>query len=224
MLDTEWRIRVAAKTFDALRADEKFRQSLVLGRALNTLRVLQYSYLAAATLTPPADDRQRLGAFFLTAATLYETLELFKRAGEHFRDLTVWHERIVPILRNKSFEKLFANSIAPLRDQTVFHFFEDSMETPVKRCDLDTITLVGGYGDAQGQVYYKLADLMALEVLIGACSSAEAQLRRAEELMTSIGKALVDLVSAAEGLLVEYYRGSGAIVEVRDSDGTWRAD
>lgn len=85
MFNREWHIKVPSGEFEALRGDERFRQVLVLGRMLNSLRFLQCTFLGAADLKPPADIRHRFSAFFFIVAVMYEGLLLLKRMGKHFR-------------------------------------------------------------------------------------------------------------------------------------------
>jgi hypothetical protein len=100
---------------------------------LNSLRFLQCTFLGAADLKPPADVRQRFSAFFFMLAVIYEGLLLLKRMGKHFRGSKSWRQKIVPILRHRTSDKLFTASMDPLRNQAVFHFFEDAIRAPRPR-------------------------------------------------------------------------------------------
>jgi hypothetical protein len=199
----EWRFVISAKQFAALRGEESFRQILALGRLLNSLRFLQISFLGAQS-DQPAGARQRIGAFFFMSAVLYEGFELLKRMAKHFRDFEAWKKRIAPILSDQLFEHLYAKSLGPLRNQAVFHFFEDALEEPLAHCDLNELVLVSGVGPAQGGVHYELSDLLALDLFIAEYGSAEEHLKRADLLMTRTKDLLLDVVGASEALITEY--------------------
>ena len=198
-----WRFVISPEQFAALRREESFRQILALGRLLNSLRFLQIAFLGAQA-EQPAGARQRIGAFFFMSAVLYEGFELLNRLAKHFRDCHAWKERIAPILADRLFERLYAKSLGPLRDQTVFHFFEDALEEPLAHCDLNELVLVSGVGPAQGGVHYELSDLLALDLFIGEYGSPEEHLKRADLLMTRTKDLLLEVVGASEALITEY--------------------
>jgi hypothetical protein len=220
---TEWRIRIPKDRMNALKSDEPFRQILVLGRMLNSLRVLEITYLADAQTEKPAGARQRIGAFLFIAGVLFEGLQLTTRLGRHFRKNKAWQGRIVPLLSSHRFERLFSGNLKPIRDQAVFHFFEDSYADPLKEFDLEEIIVVTGYGKRQGQIYYELSDLLAIDLFTGPAPSADEQIARAKQLIEATKDLLLDLIHAGEAVIAEYCRSQGFIREVKDASGTWRA-
>jgi len=213
MPNPEWRIKVPRDRFEALRGDERFRQVLVLGRMLNSLRFLQCTFLGAVDLKPPADIRHQFSAFFFLVAVMYEGLRLLKRMGKLFRDSKSWRQKISPILQDRAFERLFTSSMDPLRNQAVFHFFEDSIETPLAACDPKDYTVVVGSGRGQKQVFYELSDLLALDIFIGTLGSTQEQTRRAMRLMDQTLDLLNKVVEASASLIAEYCRSEDMVFE-----------
>ncbi len=219
---TDWRIRVPAERMQALKTDEGFRHLLVLGRLMNSLRLLEITYLDAASSDKPAGSRQRIGAFLFMGSVLLEGLRLLSRIGRSFHKLRSWQERIVPILRSPVFVKL-REALRPVRNQAVFHFDLDSFQDSIARCDLEEVVLVAGHGRRLGDVYFPLSDLMAINVLTGPCATAADQETRFKELLTETKDLLVALADAGEGVITEYCRMMGFAREVRQAGGDWHA-
>jgi len=221
MTDQEWCIKVPSGKFDALRGDERFRQVLALGRMLNSLRFLQFTFLGAADLRPPGDFRQRLNAFFFIVAVMYEGLLLLQRTGKHFRDKNSWQHKIMPILRDGTFDRLFTASMNPLRNQAVFHFSEDALKEPLAACDAKDFTIVARSGRGQKEVFYELSDRLALDLFIGNSVSTEEQTRRAITLMDQTLDILREIVEASESLIGEYCSSEGLVFEsvLREESG-----
>ncbi len=213
MPDREWRIKVPSCNFEALRGDERFRQVLVLGRMLNSLRFLQCSFLGADDLKPPADTRQRFSAFFFMVAVMYEGLRLLNRMRKHFRGSNTWQQKIEPILRDRTFNKLFRGSMQPVRNQAVFHFFEDAIRKPLAACEPREYTFVAGSGRQQKQVFYELSDLLALDLFIGTLGSTQDQTRRAMALMDQTLDLLKKVVQASASLIAEHCKSEGLVLE-----------
>jgi hypothetical protein len=205
---TEWQILIPAETFRSLRREESFRQITALGRTLNSLRIAEFALLDAPA-DRPAGARQRIGAFFLFAAFSHEAFELLQRMAKYFRNTPVWKERIAPVLADPLFRRLSEKSLAVLRDQAVFHFFEDALATPLEHCDLEEVPLISGFGPEQGEVFYELSDLMALALFIDEHSSVDEQLRRAETLMTQTRDLMLAIIEAGEALIAEYAKTQG---------------
>lgn len=204
---TEWQILIPPETFQSLRNEESFCQMLALGRTLNSLRFVQFAFLGAP-LDRPSGARQRIASFFLFAALSHEAFELLQRMAKHFRNTPVWQEKIAPLLRDPLFRRLSETNLGALRDQAVFHFFEDALVDPLQHCDLDELPFISGFGPEQGQVFYELADLMALGLFIDEYSSAEEQLRRADVLMTRTRDLMLHIIEDGEALIAEYAKAN----------------
>lgn len=220
--DTQWRCRVEKDRFAALRTDERFQQIVVLGRALNSLRLLEITFISADDLPDPVWHGQRISAFLFMAAVGHETLELLNRMGRNFRDYPIWQERIAPILRNGLLKRLFKGNLAPLRDQVVFHFFENSILDPLRRTRLEEIVLIAGRGPTQGNVHFDLSDLLAIDLFLAEDISGEVELARLKELISRTMDLLISLKQAGVALVSAYCEEQGFILEALHPDGIWR--
>ena len=207
----QWAIRIPRERFESLRSEESFRQALALGRFLNSVRFVQHGLLEGKS-NQPAGARQRISGFLFLAGTLYEGLELIRRMAKHFRNLEAWKRSMTPILQDQLFDRLFAKSLAPLRNQAVFHFTEDAVVEPLRHCDLEELVFVAGFEERQGELFYELSDLLALDVFIDEYSSADQQLQRAEVLMERTTRLAAQVAEAAEVVLNEYVQSNGFTV------------
>ena len=207
----QWSIRIPRERFESLRGEESFRQALALGRFLNSYHFVQDSFLQGQR-DQPAGARQRITGFYFLAGVLYEGIELIKRMARHFRNLDAWKREISPILQDRLFDHLFVKSLQPLRNQTVFHFTEDSVIEPLRHCDLDELVFVAGFEDRRGELFYELSDLLALDLFIDEYGTTDQQLKRAEILMQRTTEFAIQLSGAAEAVLNEYVKLNGFTV------------
>ena len=207
----QWSIRIPRERFESLRGEESFRQALALGRFLNSFRFVQDSFLQGQR-DQPAGARQRITGFFFLAGVLYEGLELIKRMAKHFRHLDAWKREMSPILQDQLFDRLFAKSLHPLRNQAVFHFTEDSVVEPLRHCNSDELVFVAGFEDRNGELFYDLSDMLALDLFIDEHGSQDHQLARAKVLMDRTTELAILLTRAAEGVLNEYVQSNGFTV------------
>jgi len=234
---TLWRLEIPADVLAKLRDDEPFHQILALGRLVNSLRFLELAFLGfpahevpssvrfrlsqwlrarlrSFPLWPPSRDRpagmrQRITSFQFMAATLFEGFRLLQKMRKNFHDQPVWQKEVAPILKDRLFERLFADSLEPLRNGAVFHFFYDVMGPLLRRLPDEATTFLSSYGTQQGQLVYELSDRLALDLFIGDVGGAKAQVERAAVLMTRTRDLLIQVDGAAEALIGAYAKQHG---------------
>ena len=223
MTDFNWRFRIPLDRLDSIRHEAPFVQMVALGRALNSLRFLQLAFLQYDDSDHPPASRQRFAAVFFMAAVLHEGIKLLKRMGQHFRTTRTWQESITPIFRDRLVERLFDDSIAPLRTGVVFHFMEKSVQSVLAQSIFDEIVLISGAGPQQGNVHYDFSDLLAFVLFTGVTTSADEHLANAKTLLTRTLDVLTQFIEAAESLATEYCVNEGFLREVRDANGNWYA-
>jgi len=223
MTDFNWRIRIPPDRLDSIRHEAPFVQMVALGRTLNSLRFLQLAFLQYADSDQPPAPRQRFAAVFFMAGVLHEGVKLLKRMGQHFRTTRAWQESITPILRDGLVERLFNDSIEPLRTGAVFHFLEEFVQPVLAQGSFDEIVLISGAGRQQGNVHYDFSDLLAFVLFTGVTTSADEHLAKAKSLMTRTSDVLIQFIEAAESLATEYCVNEGFLREVRDANGNWCA-
>jgi len=77
---------------------------------------------------------------------------------------------------------------------------------------LDELVFVAGFEDRQGELFYELSDLLALDLFIDEYGSTVQQLNRAKALMERTTKFAIQLAGAAEAVLNEYVQSNGFTV------------
>jgi len=77
---------------------------------------------------------------------------------------------------------------------------------------LDELVFVAGFEDRNGELFYDLSDMLALDLFIDEYGSQDQQLARAEVLMERTTKLAIQLAGAAEGVLNEYVQSNGFTV------------
>ncbi len=79
---------------------------------------------------------------------------------------------------------------------------------------------VAGFEDRQGELFYELSDLLALDLFIDEYGSTVQQLNRAKALMERTTKFAIQLAGAAEAVLNEYVQSNGfRVSQSADSGG-----
>lgn len=157
---------MSPEEFEKWREDPRLHAILNLARAVNALRFSHLAYLATKGDETPSGTRQRIQAFLLSCATMYEAFKAIDRLGKHLSDNETWQEKMTPILRDKAVKRFREKVLPLLRDKFVFHFDDDVAPEALKRLDLPEYVFAKAAGKARGDVYFALADEVALNYLL----------------------------------------------------------
>lgn len=199
-----WEIRIPKEQYSKLREDAPFHQIIILARAVNVVRFLESSFLDADSNSPAA-SRKHLNAFFLWCATSFEANRLTQTLRKNFRGYSCWDSGLGALLREKRFQELVWKHLKPLRDQTVSHYFEDSLGDLISDHQPDNVVFCSGTGRTSGELFYDLPDLLAMRLFVGKKSMTDDDfLEESKRLMTDARDYLLTFVVAAEVLIAEY--------------------
>src|SRR6266576_3620241 len=123
-------------------------------------------------------------------------------------------------------EESFRQALALGRFLDSFRFVQDSFlqgqrDQPAgARQRITGFCFVAGFEDRQGELFYELSDLLALDLFIDEYSSTVQQLNRAKALMERTTKFAIQLAGAAEAVLNVYVQSNGFTVsQSADSGG-----
>lgn len=168
-----WRISLTPPDLRRLRDDPALPELLTLGRVANILR----SALAAGRVQERRDDsaseRARVAMTLLLTGIVAEALPLLERSGKYFRDLPAFSSHVRPILGDDGLRDLKAKWLAPVRNQAVFHNDAVVSERGLSALDEHVeFDIARGSTAGHMDVYYPLADLVAVAYMIEAGGSA----------------------------------------------------
>jgi len=77
---------------------------------------------------------------------------------------------------------------------------------------LDELVFVAGFEDRQGELFYDMSDMLALDLFIDEYGSTDQKLKRAQVLMERTTMFAIQLAGAAEAVLNEYVQSNGFTV------------
>ncbi len=182
---THWYLGISRERFAKLKTQGRFWQLVALSRAVNALRFVHVALLAYEH----EDDSLRAGltrfnSFFFNCALLHEALLLVQRLPKHYRNVAEF-SKLHKILKDPLTSELRTSILGPVRNRLTFHFDEDEIGAQLKKTEIPP-RFVAGEGETNGNVYYELADLCTLGMLLESSLEAPDALEKVEQRMADI--------------------------------------
>jgi hypothetical protein len=204
---TVMRLGFFIRRFRELRQDEGFQRVVALARCVNAVMFLNVTLLSVKKRdASPAAQRQQFNSVLFTAAVLHEGLTLLRVLGKYYGRSQAYEARVRPLLERVGRSGL-AVDLKVVRNEAVFHFGRTEYLKKWKgRLDVVNgpfVTFLSGDGRARGRNFYTLADLCAMQALVGNCSSLEEMVARARPRLGEIADVGGEFLDASEHLLLE---------------------
>jgi hypothetical protein len=214
----KWDISLKKESFEKYRKDPGFALLLTLARVVNSLYFCQ---VPAVNLdindNSPSAHRQRINSFFFTCGVLYEGLKVANSVGEYFGRSKSFKELFIPLLKDKKTKRIEKDVLSRFRNKIVFHFDKDVAPNILDILDFETYIFAAASGDRNGDVYYGLADEIAINYMIGNQESEEKERSIARIIMTEVTEVAISFIDAAEKLFAEVLRDMGWEVNDRSN-------
>jgi hypothetical protein len=199
-----WEIHLPKADFDKIRSDPRLPILLNLARIVNALNFCFRSLLQASDDNTPAGRRQYFNSFLFACGVLYEGLKVANTLGKTFGDREAFRKGFGLLLKDKTTKKLQETILNPMRNKIVFHFEEGAIQTTLKDLDLNSYLFAVGYGKASGEAYYKLADDVAINFIIGNPDSEEDAEQVFRAAAKSIAQGLSEYTESANRLIADF--------------------
>lgn len=173
-IEQPWQMGWWRRSFRTVRKRESFHTLVALARMVNMLRFVQAVEHSLVKSDTSAYRRQVLNAFFLSSALLVEGMDLVQRIGKHFRHRPEFQNGLGRLLRDPDFKRVVTTKYRRLRKKSAFHFDDDVIEGGLTENDDKFVPFISSSGGKKrGSHYYELADITAMQVLVGPCESAK---------------------------------------------------
>lgn len=198
-----WRIVCPASVFPVIKDDDKFWQLVTLARLANALRFTKVAPESVQDSDTPLAMRHRLNSFFYAAALLFEGMPLVQRLARHYRTNRSFQEGFAPILSDRSVKDLLSKNLGPLRNFAAFHFSERDLGSSISDREFSEFVFASGTGKAADQVYYELADVLAIRLLVGKCDSIDEFFERYKDLLCRTANLTARFLASADKLIAE---------------------
>lgn len=214
-----WEISLPGDEFEKLRLDPRLARLLTLARVVNALRFCQLSVFSLTDADTPSNRRQRINAFLFTAGILYEGLRVAATLGKDFANRKAFTEGMGVLLGEERTKELRKTILNRLRNKIVFHYDEDVAPTGLEKMRLDSYRFATGVGRRNGDVYYDLADEVAVNFILGEPESPDEERKILAAMITDVTEVSLAFADAAEHLIVDVLSEMGWRAEERPNGG-----
>jgi hypothetical protein len=199
----KWEIYIPKEDFEKLRSDSRFIALLPLARVVNALKFCFQTMVEHSASDTPSGTRQHINSFLFGCGVLYEGLKIANTLGKHFGEREAFREGFGKLLKSKETKKLNDSVLNPMRNKLVFHFDEDVAPSVLKNLELEQYAFATADGAKSGEVYYNLADEVAINFIIGEPGSHEEEVRIFREALQSVSIVITEYVKSADILIAD---------------------
>jgi hypothetical protein len=212
-----WDITCSKEEFEKIKSDERFLGLLTLARFVNALRFCQKAVLDIKDDSLPSSARTRINSFLFASSILYEGFLLVERLVKHYNDLDSFKNGFGSLLRNKSVQELKDSILKRARNKFVFHFDNDVAKESLERFDLPNINFASGYGKYTGEMYFGLADEIAINFLLRPKEneSDESLKERFSEILKDTANIMGNFSQSADLLIADVLKNMGFGIKVK---------
>ena len=199
-----WTIEFNRERLAEFAQDPAFHCLMRLARHVNALRFAQVALVDANEREEgPVSFRARPAAFFYMGSVLYEALQMVPELRSHFERNARWTRSFGRFGRDEDERVLIAKGtdLQRLRNHVGSHVLPMVPERSLPTLDLPDYVLVRGVGKQVGNLYYELADVIALHYLFDAPAAWNTLLHEFEVRGAAVTKVLVDFLEAADILI-----------------------
>jgi hypothetical protein len=160
-----WDITCTKEVFEKIKFNENFLGLLPLARFVNSLRFCQEAIPFLKEISSLSGNRIRLNSFLFACSVLYEGFQLVNKLNQRYNKLDSFNEFSI-LLRDKSVMDFRDSILKTARNKIVFHFDSDLAKEYLERFDLPSINFASGSGKYTGELYFGLADEIAINFLL----------------------------------------------------------
>ncbi|MFC1534975.1 hypothetical protein ACFL7M_16600 [Thermodesulfobacteriota bacterium] len=216
--DRIWDISCTKDIFDTLKRDERFLNLLTLARFFNALRFCQQPITDVRNSDNPSASRQRFNSFLFASSVLYEGFLLVEKLGQYFRDFDSFKNGFAVLLRDRKIRTLRETALKRMRNKFVFHFDVNVALEALEDFELQNYRFATGFGNASGEVYYRLADEAVMNYLLQhQPKDTDGELnKRFRLMMKEVTELMEQFTEAAERLIAEVLVDMGWTAEIRE--------
>jgi hypothetical protein len=150
-----------------VRDDARLIPLLRLGRIANALTIGQEGVLHPPDELSPAAERRRWASFLYLGALLHEGLRVAEGLGRSLHDLPVYRAGFAALQGDKRVQWLRRAFLDKVRDRTAFHVDATVYSEALAHLDeRDEVIFASGIGYTASDIYFNLADDLAVEYLL----------------------------------------------------------
>lgn len=196
-------IFMSSEDFDALRSDFRFARMLRLARVCNAILFCFNSYLDYTDNNSPKGLRQRFNSTFFVAGVLHEGLEVVDNLKIHFGKYDSFQNGFEKLLSEYKVINFRANELTTSRDKFIFHYDKDVATKSLKILDFSEYLFATASGSELGDLYFNLADEVAINYLIDGVNSKENEEQVMSNYFEMLASISTEFIHSADKLIGE---------------------
>jgi hypothetical protein len=165
--DRPWEIGLKRAQFALLRDDPRLVPLLRITRIANGLTIGQEGVLHDDQDRSPATERRRWSSFLYLGALLHEGLQVAQGLAKPFRHLVAYRDGFARLQGDPAVQWLRRVFLDRIRDKIAFHADAAVFLEALSHLDQrDEIIFMSGTSYRAGDIYFGLADDLAMEYLV----------------------------------------------------------
>lgn len=199
-----WKMSLPKEKFEEYRNDPAFSELLALARVVNSLRFVLFAGL------DPSDKqsavRNRTNSFFVAIGILHEGFMVVVRLGKYFSDEPSFKNGLAEMRKSKAFDSFRSTILKKVRNQVSFHFGSEAINNTLKKLDLKEFVFVSGFDDTSNELHYELADLAAINYIIGDNCKEKDEEAYFSSLVADVADMAIRFIKESEQLIGDYLK------------------
>lgn len=198
-----WEVYISTEGFESIRTDPRFAALLLLARVVNGINFCFQTLIESIKDDTPAGQRQHFNSFLFACGILYEGLKVANTLGKYFGDRKSFQNGFGLLLKDKVTKQLQQTVLNSMRNKVAFHYDEDIVTGTLKNLNLSSYAFATAANSKSGAIYFKRADEVAINFIIGEPGSKEEEQKVFREILESTSKVMTQFVRCANELITD---------------------
>lgn len=199
-------VSLSTEEFEQVRSDARFLLLLRLTRIVNQLNFCFDVYLSASNYNTPAGERQYFNGFLFSCGVLYEGLKLIPILNKEFSSYKYYQDGFAKLWKDKDTHYLKEKVLNKMRNGIVFHIDSKPIEETTQVLKLDSYQFAAGSLNMRGETYFNLADVIALNYIIGNPGNKEEEEKIIRNILTKLSKVITNYSESSDKLVGEFVK------------------
>ena len=204
MSENVYRIKIPVSQIKNLKNDQRFILILRLSRFINQLSFCHQAYLEVGNGKKPTDFRHLHNSFLFSCAILYEALKFYPKLGKEFLNFNSHKDGFAKLSKHPDFDFVKNKIVNTMRNEFIYHVDEGPFINALKQYGERSVDFLLSKSDQHGDIYYALADELALNYIIGEHDTDEIAAQYYQEMSQKIMNIMVEFIHNANKLIMEY--------------------
>lgn len=206
-------IRIPKDQIDAVKQSNKFLLLLRLCRFQNQILFCHRAFLDYCFDYSPIGLRQKFNSVFFTCGILHEAMRVIPDLGKEFRHFPSFQKGFANFFKQTDVIFLKTKVLNKMRNSLVFHVDNDALQDEIECLDLSSYEFVAMHPGNRSEVYYPLADDIALNAFIATDETQPVETDSFYALFEKLIGVMTHFSHCGDELIQEYVKRKGWLLE-----------